>query len=188
MHKVLPLSAASILLLIAGSCFAQVETCDNPINVPYLAQDPAYLPPTIDSNTVIATANANADGIDSIPSRASVTDRQRISQLCNAHDLPDSECKVKWIPVLTQSLQWLAIQHEGNWSMEYWMRYETFHEPYWKGYKKALAGWRWTRWNDDDPFLDDYVGHPIMGASPSAIYIQNDPKSLAPQFGETKYW
>ena len=53
--------------------------------------------------------------------------------------------------------------------MEYWMRYETFHEPYWKGYKKALANWRWTRWNDDDPFLDDYIGHSMMGGITSAM-------------------
>jgi hypothetical protein len=114
---------------------------------------------------------------------------ERISQLCASGELADHDCKVHWTPVLRESLEWLAIQHGGNWSMDHWMRWDTFKQPYWKGYTSALKNWRWTRWNDDDPFLDNYVGHPMMGAIISQIYIQNDPRSATLEFGKSKpYW
>jgi len=114
---------------------------------------------------------------------------ERISQLCASGELADHDCKVHWTPVLRESLEWLAIQHGGNWGMDHWMRWDTFKQPYWKGYVSALKNWRWTRWNDDDPFLDDYVGHPMMGAIISQIYIQNDPRSATLEFGKSKpYW
>jgi hypothetical protein len=114
---------------------------------------------------------------------------ERISQLCASGELADHDCKVHWTPVLRESLEWLAIQHAGNWGMGYWMRWETFHQPYWRGYTTSLKNWRWTRWNDDDPFLDNYVGHPMMGAITSQIFIQHDPKSATLKFGRSKaYW
>src|SRR5947209_1301321 len=63
---------------------------------------------------------------------------ERISQLCNSGELADQDCKAHWTPILRESLEWLAIQHGGNWGMDQWMRYDTFKQPYWKGYTNAL--------------------------------------------------
>jgi len=53
----------------------------------------------------------------------------------------------------------------------------------------SAAGWRWNVWNDQNPFLDDYVGHPLMGGITNYLWIQNDPKGMTVEFGNThEYW
>lgn len=196
MSKVL-LLFLSVFLLVASSFGSneQLRFGSQRVSV----NDVTTLPPAVDARPPesplappdVADSRKSGPEMTSVMARPPLTiaQRQQISQLCRSNQLSDDQCKKHWVPLLTQSLQWLAIQHEGNWGMEYWMKYETFRVPYWQGYKKALASWRWTRWNDDNPFLDDYVGHPMMGAITSAIYIQNDPRSATLEFGRSKdYW
>jgi hypothetical protein len=50
---------------------------------------------------------------------------------------------------------------------------------------RNLRGWR-----DGDPFLVNYIGHPIMGAASGYIQIQNDPRGRYLEFEPTRkgYW
>ena len=42
---------------------------------------------------------------------------------------------------------------------------------------------------DNNPALDDYVGHPFMGSATNFIWIQNDPKGMTVEFGNNwVYW
>jgi hypothetical protein len=60
---------------------------------------------------------------------------------------------------------------------------------YWRDYKQSLASWVHSGWNDGDPNIYGYVGHPIQGVAASYIYLQNDPKSEKLEFSKTKqYW
>jgi hypothetical protein len=60
---------------------------------------------------------------------------------------------------------------------------------YWRDYKQSLSTWVHSGWNDGDPNMYGYVGHPIQGVAASYIYIQNDPKSERLEFSKTKaYW
>jgi hypothetical protein len=60
---------------------------------------------------------------------------------------------------------------------------------YWRDYKQSLSTWVHSGWNDGDPNMYGYVGHPIQGVAASYIYIQNDPKSEKLEFSKTKaYW
>jgi len=94
-----------------------------------------------------------------------------------------------WTPMLLQSATFLGIQHAGNLSMDWYMRWNLLHGKFFQKYADSLKDWRWTRWNDDDPFLDDYIGHPIMGAITSNIWIQNDPIGRRLAFQNTReYW
>lgn len=84
-----------------------------------------------------------------------------------------------WRAALLQSAAFLGMQHAGNLAMDYWIRYAATHGRFFSNYRKSLEGWRWTVWNDGDPFLDNYVGHPMMGAVTAYIQIQNDPGGRA---------
>src|SRR5205085_6353803 len=43
--------------------------------------------------------------------------------------------------------------------------------------------------NDGDPFLDNYIGHPIQGALTGYIQVQNDPQGEKLEFSNSKaYW
>ena len=53
----------------------------------------------------------------------------------------------------------------------------------------SVEGWHWNTWADQNPFLDDYVGHPMMGAITNDLWIQNDPKSMTVTQSNTwPYW
>lgn len=60
---------------------------------------------------------------------------------------------------------------------------------YWRDYKQSLASWVHSGWNDSDPLIYGYIGHPIQGVAASYIYLQNDPKSEKLEYSNTKeYW
>jgi hypothetical protein len=60
---------------------------------------------------------------------------------------------------------------------------------YWRDYKQSLSSWIHSGWNDGDPNMYGYVGHPIQGVAASYIYLQNDPKSEKLEFSKSKaYW
>jgi hypothetical protein len=60
---------------------------------------------------------------------------------------------------------------------------------YWRDYMQSLSAWTKSGWSDGDPNMFGYVGHPIQGALTSFIEIQNDPKSRALEFSNSKaYW
>ena len=49
---------------------------------------------------------------------------------------------------------------------------------HWRDYKQSLSTWINAGWNDGDPSLYRYVGHPVQGALTSYIQIQNDPQGF----------
>ena len=60
---------------------------------------------------------------------------------------------------------------------------------YWRDYKQSLSSWIHAGWDDGDPKLYSYVGHPIQGALTGYIQVQNDPKGRALEFENSKvYW
>jgi hypothetical protein len=60
---------------------------------------------------------------------------------------------------------------------------------YWSDYMHSLNTWVHSGWNDGDPLMYGYVGHPIQGALTSYIQIQNDPRGDDLEFSNTKqYW
>jgi hypothetical protein len=94
-----------------------------------------------------------------------------------------------WGPMLAQSAEFLAIQHAGNLEMDPYMRWNLTHGKWFHKWSLAVENWRWTRWNDDDPFLDDYIGHPIMGGITNYIWIQNDPVGSRLTYENSRaYW
>jgi hypothetical protein len=60
---------------------------------------------------------------------------------------------------------------------------------YWSNYRHSLSTWADSGWSDGDPFLDNYIGHPIQGALTGYIQIQNDPQGERLEFSNSKaYW
>lgn len=109
-------------------------------------------------------------------------------------DCPDDEtrareCRMHWGPMLIESLFFNTFEDAGNLYSGYWYRRETTKGNWWDRYIASAAEWRWDRWSDDNPLLDDYVGHPMMGAITNSIWIQNDPKGMTLSFENShEYW
>ena len=98
-------------------------------------------------------------------------------------------CRVHVRQLVISSAIFNAFQNAGNLYTGYWYRYETTHGAWWNRYVNSVEGWRWDVWSDNNPFLDDYVGHPMMGSITDYLWIQNDPKSMTLEQSNTwPYW
>ena len=99
------------------------------------------------------------------------------------------ECSVHWRQLFISSAVFITFQNTGNLYTAYSYRYETTTGNWWERYFDSVEGWRWTRWADNNPFLDDYVGHTMMGGITSFLWIQNDPKGMTlVQSNTWPYW
>jgi hypothetical protein len=97
-----------------------------------------------------------------------------------------------WGRALFESFTFLAIEQSYVVKDDYhWVIVENGipFNHYWRDYKASLSTWIHSGWDDGDPFLYSYVGHPIQGALTEYIQIQNDPQGRDLEFSNTKaYW
>jgi Lipid A 3-O-deacylase (PagL) len=108
---------------------------------------------------------------------------------CPTDETRARECRMHWGPMVIESLLFNAFENGGNVYTGYWYRNETLTGKWWDRYVASVQEWRWDRWADNNPVLDDYVGHPMMGAITNSIWIQNDPKGMTLEFGNNSdYW
>jgi hypothetical protein len=98
----------------------------------------------------------------------------------------------RWGRALFESFMFLSIEQAYTVHMDYhWVTVENGvpFNHYWQDYTHSLATWAHSGWNDGDPALYNYVGHPIQGALTSFIQIQNDPQGETLEFSNTReYW
>ncbi|MCS6885602.1 MAG: hypothetical protein RMM17_04525 [Acidobacteriota bacterium] len=78
----------------------------------------------------------------------------------------------RWKDALIQSMRFLIIQHSFRLLTEKGTR-DELAGPFLRDYFRTLK--RIKGWDDGDPFLVNYVGHPMMGAVGGYIQIHNDP-------------
>jgi hypothetical protein len=89
----------------------------------------------------------------------------------------------QWGAALRQSFRFLVIQHAFRLATENGTRADLkgpFFKDYWATLK-SLRGWR-----DGDPFMVNYIGHPMMGAVTGYIQVQNDPRGRKQEVGFNK--
>ncbi|MBL8187285.1 MAG: hypothetical protein JNK38_04725 [Acidobacteria bacterium] len=91
-----------------------------------------------------------------------------------------------WQKALKQSTIFLGIQHGFRLATEEGTR-KDLAGPFFKDYFKALKSLR--GWDDGDPFIVNYIGHPMMGSVSGYIQIQNDPKGIHEEVSlKRSYW
>jgi hypothetical protein len=143
--------------------------------------------PDAPTPTASATEGANSTStsvvaVSAAPDRASPED-------CSVDTTHARNCRVHWHQLFISGTLFNAFEDAGNLYTGYWYRWETTHGNWWDRYINSAAGWRWNVWADQNPVLDDYVGHPMMGAITDDIWIQNDPKGMTVvQSNSWPYW
>jgi hypothetical protein len=86
---------------------------------------------------------------------------------------PDS-LKFQWKSALAQSMTFLWIEHTFRFMTEPGTRAEL-RGPFFKDWFTSVR--RTRGWRDGDPFIVNYVGHPMQGSVTNYIYVHNDPRS-----------
>ncbi|MBV9671083.1 MAG: acyloxyacyl hydrolase [Acidobacteriales bacterium] len=107
---------------------------------------------------------------------------------CKQSENPKA-CNIKWRNLLLQTAGFNAVENVGNTYTGYWYRWETTHGKWFDRYANTVQEYRYWRWSDDNPLLDDYVGHPMMGSITQFIYLNNDPRANYFDFENSRrYW
>jgi hypothetical protein len=91
----------------------------------------------------------------------------------------------QWKPALQQAGLFLGIQHGVRLATEDATRGELTG-PFVRDWFRSVRSIR--GWGDGDPFIVNYVGHPMMGAVSGFIAVQNDPEYRRATFGGHRYW
>jgi len=116
---------------------------------------------------------------------------QRVGRRQPGRSIRNTRPKIS-LETLEESLTFLTIEQAYVVHEDYrWVVAENGipFNHYWRDYKQSLNAWIHSGWNDGDPNLYGYVGHPIQGAMTAYIQIQNDPRSEYLEFSNTKqYW
>ena len=99
------------------------------------------------------------------------------------------ECRVHWRPLIISAVAFNVFCDMGNLYTGYWYRWETTNGKWFDRWIDSAASWRWDAWDDDNPKMDQYVGHPMMGSITNYMWIQNDPKGMTVEIGNNRqYW
>ena len=96
------------------------------------------------------------------------------------------ETKVDWSSMARQAAMFTGIQHAFRLATEPGTR-NGMKGPFFGGYAQSVASLH--GWGDGDPFLVNYIGHPIQGSVSGLIYLQNNPRERMLRFGrDPRYW
>ena len=168
--RLLPVSIAFVLLSLP--CLL-AQTPVAPVALPALIHEDAV------------TAPAKEAQVPAEKAVVAVALPSGISQRCAAGTESGTACNFRWRPALMQSIRFLAIQHAMNTPT-----YKgTLQGPFFRDWFRSVGAYRFSRWHDDDPFIVDYIGHPMMGAVVGRIQVQNDPRGMSLEFGKSRaYW
>jgi len=95
------------------------------------------------------------------------------------------EGSVNWSGVLRQSVEFLVLEEGFRTLTEKGARHT--HKSFFGGYAQSIDSLH--GWADGDPFLVNYVGHPMQGAVSGYIWVQNDTRYRSVEFGKNRaYW
>ncbi|HEX4950123.1 MAG TPA: hypothetical protein VFZ34_25885 [Blastocatellia bacterium] len=119
------------------------------------------------------TTDAAASGHD--PANDPTKDPQRMK--------PSDNMRFQWKPALSQAMLFLWIEHGFRFATEPGTRAEL-RGPFFKDWFNSVK--RTRGWRDGDPFIVNYVGHPMQGSVTNYIFVHNDPKSLQVETGFNK--
>jgi hypothetical protein len=127
-------------------------------------------------------ADSPAESSDSAVPAASVPG----SDVVATPEAPKPQTGIDWRRLGASSLTFLSIQNAFRCATEPGTR-EAFSNPFWPGYVNAVASLH--GWGDGDPFLVNYVGHPMQGAVTGFMWQHNDRAYRDAVFGKnTHYW
>jgi hypothetical protein len=93
---------------------------------------------------------------------------------------------VDWGHLIQQSLFFMSFENAFRCATEKGTR-KGFSHPFFRGYLNSVGNLH--GWNDGDPFIVNYVGHPMQGAVSGYLWTQNDRAYRDIQFGKNRrYW
>ena len=93
---------------------------------------------------------------------------------------------IRWKPLLWESLFFLGVEHGYRLGTENFTR-DRLHGKFFPDFGRSAGNLH--GWGDGDPFIINYIGHPMEGSVTGLIFVQNDMKYQKTEFGRNRdYW
>jgi hypothetical protein len=155
-------------------------------------EDCAFLTMSASSSLYLREDLSPDDAIHASYAQSNLADTDDQSNGFINFSRPQREEHFHWGRALFESFTFLAIEQAYVVKDDYrWVVVENGIplNHYWHDYKQSLSTWAHSGWDDGDPVLYSYLGHPIQGALTEYIQIQNDPQGRELELSNTKaYW
>ena len=87
--------------------------------------------------------------------------------------------------VFVDSMALLAIEHGIRLALQPGTRREL-RGNFWRDYRRSVH--MPVNWEDTDPWLVNYIGHPIHGAAAGYVWLEHDPKAPITIEFDNRYW
>lgn len=155
-------------LLFSASAFAQLPSsqCDS-------AQLAVSSCTFLTQRSADSQSKTDGEGLLTLPLTGSSGDNDA-SAFISSQSRTKPE-RFHWGRALLESFTFLAIEQAYVVHEDYrWVVVENGvpFNHYWRDYKQSLSSWIHSGWNDGDPLMYGYLGHPIQGAMTEYIQIQ----------------
>ena len=109
-----------------------------------------------------------------------------VSPILPLENPPTLKKDFQWRSAFNESMRLVMLQHGLRIAFQSKTRVHL-SGPFFRDYGEAVSSV--GGWGDGDPWLVNYVGHPLQGAVSAYIQVQNDPSARNVEFGATKeYW
>ena len=145
-------------LALAAAVFGQIlfaQGMESVVGTPAAAELPDAPTPT--ASVMDAAASTSTVAPAAVSDRTTPVD-------CSLDMTRAKRCHVHWGQLIISTTLFNAFEDAGNLYTGYYYRTETTQGDWFDRWINSAAGWRWNVWNDANPVIDDYVGHPFMGA------------------------
>jgi len=120
------------------------------------------------------------------PSLAMQQDPQPAAQYGEPWIKKDAGKGIDWGGLVRSSFLFLGVEHGFRIATEPGTR-DGLRQPFLSGYADSLSSLR--GWSDGDPFIVNYIGHPIQGAVSGFIWANHDRSYRTVEFGDgSVYW
>jgi hypothetical protein len=180
-------SALAFAQLPSSACDADERTL---VECPFLTTSASDMDGWAGRDSDSRVADRSSDGASTSAGRSgpAVSSQANMFRASSAQKKPGFH----WPRALFESFMFFSIEQAYVVHDDYrWVVIENGvpFNHYWRDYKQSLSSWIHAGWNDGDPWLYSYIGHPIQGAMTSYIQIQNDPQGENLELSNTKeYW
>ncbi|MGC2112668.1 MAG: hypothetical protein WA655_24325 [Candidatus Korobacteraceae bacterium] len=176
----------SVILLVLLACSVEVVACAQSALQPGGGVDVAD-PPS--STTPGESSSRGRTPTDLSPSSANLGDDAGSASAANMYIVsppPKAQTGVDWGHLVASSLGFLAVSHTFRYSTEATTR-RQLDKPFFPGYFASVSNLH--GWADGDPFLVNYVGHPMQGAVSGFMWQHDDRAYRTVEFGRNRrYW
>lgn len=168
---------------LTGQGNREINPCGSPNSTPTFTS--ALLLPTLKQTDLVAASRDEKLRTDSkAPESAKL--RKPALPLPNPALQWGENAGFQWGSALRQAALFMGIQHAFRMATEAGSRADL-QGPFIKDYFTTVTKLR--GWDDGDPFIVNYIGHPMMGSVTGYIQIQNDPRGIGQELGMSKgYW